>query len=54
MKTGKPQLMRELNLKEVRELLQADQGLTKPELAKLSGLSVVTVNAIIKQLMANG
>ncbi|WP_314068237.1 ROK family transcriptional regulator [uncultured Vagococcus sp.] len=54
MKTGKPQLMRELNLKQVRELLQADQGLTKPELAKLSGLSVVTVNAIIKQLMARG
>lgn len=54
MKIGKPQLMREINLRQIREILQERESLTKPELAKLSGLSVVTVNALVKQLTDYG
>lgn len=54
MKIGKPQLMREINMKQVREILQVNKSLTKPELAKLSGLSVVTINALVTKLVNQG
>lgn len=54
MKVGKPQLMREWNLQQIRQLLQEHDSLTKPELSVLSGLSVVTINALVKQLSEYG
>ena len=44
-------LMKKINQKMLREILQKYQSMTKPKLAAATGLSVVTVNTLIKELM---
>ena len=45
------QLMKKINQATLREVLQQCQKATKPELAAKTGLSVVTINALITELM---
>lgn len=50
----KENLIKHTNLKKIRELLKSKKIATKPELAALSGLSVVTVNSLVKTLLDCG
>lgn len=47
-------LMKEINLHALRQAMKARRKLSKPQLAELTGLSVVTVNALVKILLARG
>lgn len=47
-------LMKELNKKQIRIHLKRIKKATKPELALLTGLSVVTVNSLISEMLENG
>jgi predicted NBD/HSP70 family sugar kinase len=47
-------LMREINLHMLRKMMKLHNFATKPQLAELTGLSVVTVNSLIKTLLENG
>ena len=51
MKIGDARLMKKLNVNTVRKILKAKKTMTKPELSEISGLSVVTINAIIQELV---
>lgn len=44
-------VIREKNLSLIRELLRKNRSATKPQLAEISGLSIVTVNALISSLL---
>lgn len=47
-------LMKQLNKSTLRSILSRERTATKPELAKYSGLSVVTVNALISEMLESG
>lgn len=51
MKITNLNLMKVMNLNNVRKLLRHQEYATKPELAKLSGLSVVTINSLVNELI---
>ena len=44
-------LMKQLNKSTLRNILSQKRTATKPELAKYSGLSVVTVNALLSEML---
>ena len=48
---AQPQALRRQNRRQIMELLLAHGTLTRPQLAERSGLSKVTVNAIVQQLL---
>lgn len=54
MKIGSTQQIKQLNKGLIRRLLKEKKIATKPELAKLSGLSVVTVNTLMSELVETG
>ena len=45
---------RRINMRKLRHVLMARQKATKPELAQITGLSVVTVNALITRMLEWG
>ena len=47
-------LMKQLNKSTLRSILSQKGAATKPELAKYSGLSVVTVNALLSEMLHEG
>ncbi|MPM23902.1 hypothetical protein SDC9_70379 [bioreactor metagenome] len=51
MEGGNAKQIKQLNKDVLRKLLKGKSYRTKPELAELSGLSVVTVNSLIKELI---
>lgn len=54
MVTGNANLVKEINLNKVREILKKERTATKPQLAELTGLSVVTINSLVKVLLESG
>lgn len=50
MKIANAILMKEINLNNVRQALKQIETATKPQLSKLTKLSVVTVNSLVKEL----
>ena len=48
---GQPQLLRRGNRRTITQLLLLDGALTRPQLAERSGLSKVTVNAVVQELL---
>ena len=51
---GQPQALRRQNRQQIVELLLMHGTLTRPQLAERSGLSKVTVNAIVQELLEHG
>lgn len=51
---AKGNLIKETNLKKLRQILREQRILTKSQLAELSGLSVVTIQSLMKTLLDNG
>ena len=51
---GKPQTLRRMNMDAVEALLRARGPLTKPELRRLTGLSLVTVGKAVDELVSEG
>lgn len=51
---GNTNLMKEINLNMLRKVMKLQKKATKPQLAELTGLSVVTVNSLIKVLLEGG
>ena len=49
-----PIQMKQENLSVLRNVFLKQHSATKPQLAKLSGLSVVTVNSLIHELLETG
>ena len=49
--TGKPSLMKELNIGLIKEALTKYQSATRVELSSITGISQPTVNLLIKQLL---
>ncbi|MDQ0207312.1 ROK family protein [Alkalicoccobacillus murimartini] len=47
-------IVKELNLNKVRGILQKHGIATKPQLAEATSLSVVTINSLVKELLARG
>ncbi|OCT13568.1 transcriptional regulator [Paenibacillus pectinilyticus] len=54
MKNANAILMKEINLNNVRQALKQIETATKPQLSKLTNLSVVTVNSLVKELLELG
>ncbi|MEW4369816.1 ROK family protein [Paenibacillus kandeliae] len=54
MKNANANLMKEINLNNVRQVMKRIETATKPQLASLTGLSVVTVNSLIRELSERG
>ncbi|WP_411350152.1 ROK family protein [Paenibacillus sp. WLX2291] len=54
MKNANANLMKEINLNNVRQVMKRIETATKPQLASLTGLSVVTVNSLIRELLERG
>jgi len=54
MAVGNAKLMKEINLDIVRRVMKENKRATKPQLAKLTGLSVVTINSLVEILLRNG
>lgn len=50
MKKADANLMKEINLNNVRQVMKRVETATKPQLASLTHLSVVTVNSLVKEL----
>jgi hypothetical protein len=50
MRTANANLMKEINLNNVRQVMKRINTATKPQLAALTKLSVVTVNSLVKEL----
>ncbi|CAM3593712.1 ROK family protein [Marinicrinis lubricantis] len=46
--------MKEVNINHVRRIMKEIGAATKPELSKLTGLSVVTINSIVRELLSSG
>ncbi|WP_342560971.1 ROK family protein [Paenibacillus sp. FSL R7-0345] len=51
MKNANANLMKEINLNNVRQVMKQAGTATKPQLAALTKLSVVTVNSLVKELL---
>lgn len=51
---AKTNLIKETNLERLRETMRSRSSFTKPQLAEATGLSVVTINALLKTLEAQG
>lgn len=47
-------LMKQINLNSIRRVLKEEKKATKPQLASLTGLSVVTINSLVEVLVQNG
>lgn len=47
-------LMKQLNISTLRRVLSGEGKATKPQLSRLTGLSVVTVNALITEMLEQG
>lgn len=47
-------IIKETNLKKLRQILRKERISTKSQLAELSGLSVVTIQSLVKTLLVNG
>lgn len=54
MKNANANWMKEINLNNVRLVMKRIETATKPQLATLTGLSVVTVNSLVKELHGLG
>lgn len=54
MPVGNANLVKQINLDAVRRMLKLNKKATKPQLAKLTGLSVVTINSLVEVLLENG
>lgn len=54
MAVGNVTLMKQINLDNVRRIIKEYKKATKPQLAKLTGLSVVTINSLVEVLLKNG
>lgn len=54
MAVGNVNLMKQINLNTVRRIMKENKKATKPQLAKLTGLSVVTINSLVEVLLRNG
>ncbi|AWP27463.1 ROK family protein [Paenibacillus sp. Cedars] len=54
MKKADANLMKEINLNNVRQAMKLVETATKPQLASLTNLSVVTVNSLVKELQELG
>jgi ROK family len=54
MVVGNVNLMKQINLDTVRRIIKENKKITKPKLAKLTGLSVVTINSLVEVLLING
>ncbi|MCB5953338.1 ROK family transcriptional regulator [Enterococcus sp. BWT-B8] len=52
MKAGTPNQLKSSNLHRLRKIIQKEKRITKPELAEKSGLSTMTVNNLMKDLLA--
>ncbi|QFP75429.1 ROK family protein [Deinococcus sp. AJ005] len=51
---GQPRELRRLNRRAVTQLLFSGSGLTRPQLADQTGLSKVTVNVVVQELLNHG
>ena len=51
---GQPRELRRLNRRAVTQLLFTESGLTRPQLAERTGLSKVTVNVVVQELLGQG
>lgn len=47
-------LIKEINLNHVRRIMKRVDTATKPQLAEMTKLSVVTINSLVKELLKNG
>lgn len=54
MPIGTVNLMKQINLNNVTRVIKDQKSATKPQLAKLTGLSVVTINSLVEQLLKQG
>ncbi|AZK47543.1 ROK family protein [Paenibacillus lentus] len=54
MRKANANLMKEINLNNVRHVMRRVETATKPQLASLTKLSVVTVNSLVKELLELG
>lgn len=54
MRKANTRLMKEINLNHVREVMQRVETATKPQLASMTKLSVVTINSLIRELHERG
>jgi hypothetical protein len=54
MAVGNVNLMKQINLDTVRRVIKENKKATKPQLANLTGLSVVTINSLVEVLLGNG
>ena len=54
MEKANANLMKEINLNHVRRTMKQLEKATKPQLALLTGLSVVTINSLVKELLDFG
>ncbi|MBR5470931.1 MAG: ROK family transcriptional regulator [Oscillibacter sp.] len=54
MAASTPNLIKQANLKRIRSALLQQQSATKPQLAEHTGLSVITVNTLIRSLLESG
>lgn len=54
MKIANANLMKEININNVRQVMKQVETATKPQLASLTKLSVVTVNSLVKELCELG
>lgn len=52
--TGKPTLMKELNIGLIKDAMMKNQQVTRVQLSKLTNISQPTVNILIKQLLDDG
>jgi len=51
---GQPQVLKKINIEQLESLIYEKGPLSKPELARLSGLSLPTVNKLVRQLEEEG
>lgn len=54
MSSVKANLVKEINLNKLRNAFKLKKTASKPQLAELTGLSVVTINSLVKILVENG
>ncbi|MBP1993651.1 ROK family protein [Paenibacillus eucommiae] len=54
MRKANANLMKEINMNNVREAMQQLETATKPQLSSLTKLSVVTINSLVKELHERG
>jgi len=54
MALGNANLMKQINLNSVRKSMRQARTATKPQLSKLTGLSVVTINSLVETLLDLG